>query len=51
MNLWGFLSFGLVIAAIFVMFIVYLHHQKAMMKLELEASKLVSERELRAVGE
>lgn len=50
MNLWGFLSFGLVIAAMFVMFIVYLHHQKAMMKLELEASRLASERELSALG-
>ena len=40
MTLWGFLSFGLVVAAIFVMFVLYLNHKKSIKILELEALKL-----------
>lgn len=40
MTLWGFLSFGLLVAAIFVIFVLYLNHKKSMKILELEALRL-----------
>jgi hypothetical protein len=39
MNLWAFLSIGTIALTAFFIFLLYLNHQKAMKKMELEAQQ------------
>jgi len=44
MNLWGFLSIGVVFGASLVMLVIYLDNKKQMKRLELEALQYKSEK-------
>ena len=39
MNLWGFLSVGVIFGILFAMFIIYLNHKETMKQLEIDALK------------
>ena len=38
-NLWGFLSVGVIFGVLFAMFVIYIDHKKTLKQLEIEALK------------